>query len=260
MLFQEDEEDEEIEEDEEVRCQMRSEMRSQELTRHSLIAASAGVSSRRRLAAAARIRRVYVELAASRQHLLSSLLKGKAPVQWQHYPENDAVDFTRGYQWFYHSHDPEDRPDAIEHGHFHLFARRSLWASRTASRAEKHFKALTGAKPSRSNTRHLISIGLNANGLPVSLFTVNSWVTGDLMLNAALTEELLLNMRLRTRHPSVDAVIESVIVLCADEVRATLMQRDQTLAQWSERSGRSVLLDQRLEVLSEVRIDLDSKL
>lgn len=230
-------------------------MRGQKLTADPCSATPIGVPPRRRLAASARIRRVYVELAAKQEHLLSGLLKGSAPQQWEHYPTDDAVDHTRGYQWFYHSHSPEDRPDSIEHGHFHLFARRSLWESHSSSSAERKFRKLTCAKPSRANTRHLLSIGLNANGLPISLFTVNSWVTGDRMLSADLTKELVLAMRLRTRNPVVDAVIESVIALCAQNIDTLLIQRDQTLTQWS-RPG--VLEDQRLEVLSEVPIDLDT--
>ncbi len=188
---------------------------------------------------------------------MHGLLAGQHPRQWRHYPEDDAVDEVSGYQWFYHSHTPEDRPGATEHGHFHLFARRQLWARRLQSKAEKAFAALTGNPRKRANTRHLLAIGMDAKGVPISLFTVNSWVTGDLMLSAPGTERLLSGMRLNTGHPDIDAVLESVVALCLAEIRQLLAARDAAL---SGRPARGVLAERGLEVLSETAIALDRKL
>jgi len=199
----------------------------------------------------------YTALATRDEHLLHNLLDGQVPHQWQHYPEDDAIDRDRGYQWFYHSHSPEDRPDATEHGHFHLFARRSLWSRRLQSKAERDFAALTGHPDNHVATRHLLTIGMDPKGLPVSLFTVNSWVTGDLMLSAAGTERILADMRLRTGHRAIDTVLECVVALCLDEIRALLAERDATL---SGKNKRTVLADTQLEVLSFRDISLDEKL
>lgn len=211
----------------------------------------------RAAAAGQRLLDTYAALAARREHLLAGLLRGTPPRQWQHYPDDDAIDPTSGYQWFYHSHSPEDRPDATEHGHFHLFARRSLWSRRLQSRAERAFSALTGAPGNPVSTRHLLAIGMDAKGLPVSLFTVNSWVTGDLMLSASGTERLLADMRLHTGHEAIDAVLECVVALCRDEIHAILAARDVTL---SEKASPCVLQDVQLEVLSSQPIALDRKL
>ena len=199
----------------------------------------------------------YTALATRDEHLLHNLLDGQVPHQWQHYPEDDAIDRDRGYQWFYHSHSPEDRPDATEHGHFHLFARRSLWSRRLQSKAERDFAALTGHPDNHVATRHLLTIGMDPKGLPVSLFTVNSWVTGDLMLSAAGTERILADMRLRTGHRAIDTVLECVVALCLDEIRALLAERDAAL---SGKDKRTVLADTQLEVLSFRDISLDEKL
>ena len=250
-------EDEKVPEDAQVRGQVRSQMRAQGLATGEIWTAAIGVTPRRRLTAAVRVQKVYSDLATRQEHLLTRLLCGRVPRQWEHYPENDAVDAARGYQWFYHSHAPEDRPGGIEHGHIHLFARQSLWSSQTNTTREKEFRRLTCARLSRSKTRHLLSIGLNASGLPITLFTVNSWVTGDAMLSADLTLELLLAMRLRTRNPQMDTVIESVIALCSGQVHAVLTSRDQILA---KRSRPGVLEDQELEILSETAIDLDAEI
>lgn len=208
-------------------------------------------------AAGRRLLETYAGLAERGEHLLHPVLGGHPPSQWAHYPDDDAIDRKSGYQWFYHSHSPEDRPDAGEHGHFHLFARRPLWSRRLNSASEREFAALTHAPEIQVKTRHLIGIGLDAKGLPVSLFTVNSWVTGDLMLGAANTERLLMGMSLDTGHAAIDAMLECVVALCQDEIRALLAARDRTLA---KAKSQALLEDRSLEVLSEVAIDLDAKL
>ena len=208
-------------------------------------------------AAGTRLLETYAVLASRGEHLLQRLLGGSAPTQWRHYPQDDAIDAQRGYQWFYHSHSPEDRPGAVEHGHFHLFARRPLWWRRMQSSAEKAFTSLTGNPSQRVNTRHLISISLDAKGLPISLFTVNSWVTGDLMLSASGTERLLMDMRLETGHTEIDTLLECVIALCEPDIHQLLLTRDISLA---SRAANSVLEDRGMEILSETAVDLDQKL
>lgn len=189
--------------------------------------------------------------------MFAGLLGGSAPKQWAHYPDDDAIDSVRGYQWFYHSHSPEDRPGSAEHGHIHLFARRPLWGRRLRSKSEMEFSKLCGDPVSEAHTRHLLVIGFDAKGLPISLFTVNSWVTGDLMLGADLTMELLANMRLYTGHPEVDAVVESTVRMCIPELYELMAARDQTLA---ANRGPNKLADTTLELLSEIAVDLDAKL
>ncbi|AJG24680.1 hypothetical protein RR42_s3099 [Cupriavidus basilensis] len=86
---------------------------------------------------------------------------------------------------------------------------------------------------------------------------VNSWVTGDLMLSTETTTELLDRMVLDTGNADVDAVIESVTRLFRTEIRDLLVRRDEVLFGFK---GDSVLSNESLEVLSELAIDVDSKL
>lgn len=204
-----------------------------------------------------RLLSTYAGLAERGEHLLDGLLGSQATKQWAHYPEDDAIDHERGYQWFYHSHSPEDRLGSTEHGHIHLFARRKLWSRRLRSAREISFAELEGGPAESVNTRHLLTIGFNAKGLPVSLFTVNSWVTGDLMLSAKTTARLLEDMTLDTGHRNVDAVIESVVLLFRTEIQNLLLQRDFVLKEFD---GDRVLVNESLEVLSECAIDVDTKL
>ena len=204
-----------------------------------------------------RLIETYTALASRGEHLLGGLLEEQTPVQWQHYPGNDAIDLESGYQWFYHSHSPADRTGTTEHGHLHVFARRKLWSRRKQSQHERAFAEMLGSPDRQVNTRHLIGVGLDNKGVPASLFTVNSWVTGDLMLSARSTGRLLARLRLNTGNSLVDAVIEDVMTLCADEIREMLAHRDQVLV---TRSRTGILEDRSLDVISEVPIDLDKKI
>lgn len=238
-----------------MRPEMRSEMRAQELSA-TVAGRRLGKEPSEKSGAGSRLLSAYAALAERGAHLFGDLLMGEAPRQWEHYPKDDAIDATGGYQWFYHSHSPEDRPGTAEHGHIHLFASRPLWARRLRSRAEMEFASLCGNPRATPNTRHLLAIGFDAKGVPISFFTVNSWVTGDLMLGAELTHELLSTMRLDTGHPEIDVVIESVVRLCLSEISALLAVRDRALA---GHVHADKLGDHALELLSEISIDLDSK-
>lgn len=208
-------------------------------------------------AAGLRLLETYAGLAQRGEHLLDQLLGGEQPRQWRHYPDDDAIDSRRGCQWFYHSHSQEDRPGADEHGHIHLFAQRKLWSRRLRSAKEIEFSSLADDRKQPFNTRHLICIGLDAKGVPASLFTVNSWVTGDLMLSASNTALLLDQMNLDTGNKNVDAVVECIVKLYKDEILDLLVRRDALLYQ---KRSSGVLADENLEVLSEIAINVDEKL
>lgn len=199
---------------------------------------------------------VYAGLAERGTHLLGDLRTG-APVQWERLPADDAVDSAGRYEWFYHSHAPEDGRTGPEHGHFHLFACSALWKGLPVTSNERAFRKLTGNPRSKAGTRHLIAIALDAKGLPISMFTVNSWVTGDLMLGAEHTARLLSEIELDTGHPDIDCMIASVTRLCSAEIRGVLGKRDEMLA---TREPRDVLADKSLEVLSEAALDIDSRI
>jgi hypothetical protein len=207
--------------------------------------------------ASMRLLETYTGLAEQGVHLFGDLLGGQMPKRWSHYPEDDAIDQGSGFHWFYHSHSPEDRPGASEHGHIHLFARRKLWARRLRTAREIEFAKLTGEPAATENTRHLLTLGFDAKGIPTSLFTVNSWVTGDRMLSAGLTTELLADMKLDTGNQVVDTVIESLVLLYLDDIRRLMDQRDKALFAWQ---GSNVLSDENLELLSEITINVDARL
>ena len=159
-------------------------------------------------------------------------------------------------QWFYYSHAPKDQPTGSEHGHIYLFARRALWESLSATPEERASQKLCGNPRSDAGARHLIAIGFDAKGLPISLFAVNSWVTGDLMLSADSTAWLLSKIDTDTGHPEIDVVMVSLVRLCQEDIEALLAKRDGTLA---SRLPKRVLEDRALEILTEIPLNLDAR-
>ena len=201
----------------------------------------------------------YRRLAETRSHVLEPVLHGATPTQWEHYPSDDAISKDRRYQWYYHSHSPEDRPGSIEHGHFHLFARMEGVAELINPEAERRFLCTLGVEESAASTRHLLCIGVNPVGLPISLFAVNRWVTGDSLLSGTVTQLLLRELRLDTGYPTIDGWMMALIRLYAPEIRSLIVQRDRNLRQRAA-LGPGTFDDPTLEVLSDCALDVDQRI
>lgn len=236
-----------------VCSEVRSQMRREELIDHP--ATEPGRETPVRLAAE-QVLGIYRQLAVDGAHLLGGLMQGGAPLAWEHYPQDDARDEVRGYQWFYHSHSASDRPGATEHGHFHIFARKPAIGRCLDAKAEAAWRMSNGYGRGSAKTRHLLCLGIDAKGVPNTLFTVNSWVTGDAMASAEGTVRLLENLKLDTGHPSIDRLITAVVALHADAIADMMLDRDRVLLARA-RKGPGAPQDKGLEVLSEVGIDLD---
>ncbi len=48
-----------------------------------------------------RLLQTYADLSDSKGHLLDEVLGDAVPLQWAHYPPDDAIDLSSGFQWFY---------------------------------------------------------------------------------------------------------------------------------------------------------------
>lgn len=196
---------------------------------------------------------VYSRLAQRGAHALGELLAAGPPGAWERLPADDAVDRAGLYQWFYHSHGPEDGMRGAEHGHFHLFARRALWEQIANPSEGMTSEALAG--PDQAvETRHLLAISMDAKGVPVGFFTVSSRVTGDTMMNARATLEALRRVKLDTGHADIDRLLAALIALCPREVEALLTRRDDALRTALARGTELP------EVLSETTVDLDVRI
>lgn len=204
----------------------------------------------------------YQELAQDARHLLQDLLHGEQPRQWEHYPHEDVIDSVHGYQYFYHSHAPEDREDAAEHGHFHLFARLDNALHVPDEAAEQAFLTGMAADAASGNTANLLCVSLNARGVPTSFFTVNRWVTGDQLLSAPATLALLRGFVLETQEFTlVNRWLKALLQLFWPQIETLLQQRDAALLRLIAEGKALPLLDNPMvEVLSECAIDIDQQI
>ncbi|KAF3996525.1 DUF6969 family protein [Glaciimonas immobilis] len=205
----------------------------------------------------------YVDLSSNRSHLLAEILDDSTPRQWAHYPEDDVVDHTSGYQFFYHSHSPDDRDPAIEHGHFHVFARLDVHGHTIGLGTEEAFLSDLNAEPlAEARTISLLCVSLSAKGLPNALFSVNRWVTGDHLLSAATTLRLIPGFTVQVAHyRRVSNWLAALLALFWPQIEHLLIERDRVLlGLGAGRIDTGLLEDESVEVLSSVPIDIDQQI
>jgi hypothetical protein len=181
--------------------------------------------------------------------LVQSWVRGTVVQALDHYPDGGLIDRRRGSQLFYHCH----RPGGTEHGHVHLFWHATRSGKRRypgRSRAPGHTGAWVRTAPS-----HLLAIGLDARGLPVSLFTVNQWVTGGHWFDATTTLGLVRRFQLQQvpGHEASCDWVSGFVRLYEPLIEPLLQARDRRLARAG--SLHSALNDKRIEVLSSVNLD-----
>lgn len=219
---------------------------------------------RQQVSAAAReLLACYAQLARSHAHLLDATLRGRLPIEWEHYPAGDAIDRTTGCQYYYHCHAPARGPRRHQHGHFHLFARLDCRRHRIDARFEARFlESLGVAAQAAEPLAHLIGIALTPKGLPCELFTVNRWITGDRMLSAQAVQRALAGFALHEAgDPLVNRWLAALVRLFQPQIARLLECRDRRLRAAARRARRvSPLEDRRLEVLARLPIDLDARL
>ncbi|TBR12569.1 MAG: hypothetical protein EPO43_13385 [Rugosibacter sp.] len=205
----------------------------------------------------------YMDLSADGSHLLAEILDDNTPRQWVHYPGDDVIDRTSGYQFFYHSHSPEDRDSTMEHGHFHVFARMDGHEHSIELDTEEDFlRHLNGEQPANTSTIHLLCVSLNAKGVPNALFTVNRWVVGDHLLSAATTLRLISSFTVQVKScRRVSKWLAALLALFWPQIEHLLIERDRTLLGLAAgRLDAGLLEDESVEILSSVPIDIDQQI
>jgi hypothetical protein len=168
--------------------------------------------------------------------LLQSWVHGAAVREHEHYPADDVVDLRRGSQFYYHAHRDAD----AEHGHVHLFWHATASGRRRYARAGRQGWL-------RSAPTHLLAIGLDPRGLPVSLFTVNRWVSGGPWFDAPTTLAMARRFHVAAdgEHAASCRWLNGFVRMYEPLIGELLAARDAALP----------LADERREVLSQVRID-----
>lgn len=168
-----------------------------------------------------------------------ALCGAKEFVEWRHYPANDLVDPSSGYEFYYHAHSADEMPEG-EHGHFHIIKR------------------------DQRGFHHLIGIALDQKGLPVRLFTTNQWVTGEDIGSAPHVLRSIKGFKMTAsgRVAPLSKWIGALIQLFADEIEGLVIGRDEKIKQLViEEGSREIALNSRQHhVLTECSINLMGRL
>ncbi len=168
-----------------------------------------------------------------------------------HYPADDVVNGPLFCRYFYHCHPPEERAFR-EHGHFHLFFGQAS--------IDTDISPLIAAPPTklkRADVVHIAALSVDVNGLPVSWFTVNRWVTDEWLYSADVISALLEQFDLcgQRGDPLINQWLTAMVQISRGEISKLLQLRD-TLLGSQDPSGE----DRSTEVLSISQIDLEALL
>lgn len=167
--------------------------------------------------------------------VLSEIFEGVPEVSaWEHFPPGDVYDPQSGAQWYYHCHPAAE--GSAEHGHFHCFIR---------------------PHGPDGPIHHLAAIGVDRDGRPLRLFTVNQWVVDDDGADATQTIALLERFDLQMPRPSylVNRWLTAMFVAWEPQIAELMRERDRVLAAHIVPDGVAIGQDRALEVTSELRID-----
>jgi hypothetical protein len=174
-----------------------------------------------------------------------------------HYPKGDVFDPESHAQWYYHAHDKMERPG--EHGHFHTFMR---GGGMPAGVAPAPLPGLQRNEQKHDLVCHLIAVSMDKSGWPVGLFTTNRWVTGETWYAAEDVAAMLGGFDVRLDRPSwsVNRWLSALLRLFRPQIEVLLRQRDERVRAWQRQHPEvDAYEDRRLEVTSQLAIDLDAQ-
>ncbi|MDJ0949396.1 MAG: hypothetical protein QNJ94_10785 [Alphaproteobacteria bacterium] len=178
--------------------------------------------------------------------------------EWNHYPEGDVYDNTSHSQYYYHAHPPDERPG--EHGHFHTFLRpKGMPKGIRAARVSDYKKP----KDPADALSHLVAISMDDKGFPISMFTVNRWVTADYWYKAEDVIKFIDLFEIDLAHPSwpVNRWLTGMMRLFRPQIVELLLARDRTIEDWRKKHPkRNPYKDHDIEVLSEAEVSIDDQM
>jgi hypothetical protein len=176
-------------------------------------------------------------------------------LELDHYPKGDVYDEETGSQYYYHAH----RAETGEHGHFHVFLR----AGGMPLGVEPMPYTGTEQRPLGADAiAHLVAVSMDRAGLPVGLFTTNRWVTGETFYGASDVISMLDRFEIDHAYPclATNRWITALLRLFRPQIEVLLWQRDAEIFRRQRMSpGLDVFEDRSLEILSELKIDIDEQ-
>lgn len=206
------------------------------------------------LAAGEEIAEYHRVLGKAGLNIVGEVLRGQGEFfEMNHYPEGDVYDHETHSQYYYHAHRPN------EHGHFHTFLRQAGMPAGT----EPVPAARSHDWPSGRNAlSHLVAISMDRYGYPIGLFTTNRWVTAETWYAAADVCAMLERFAIDHAYPCwpTNRWLTAMIRLFRPQIEGLLHERDRRLEAWMAAHPEvDAFEDRDLEVLSEIRIDVEAQ-
>ena len=187
--------------------------------------------------------------------LVPRVVPADAPfVQYQHYPRGDCIAPGNKSRWFYHAHKPEEREDG-EHGHFHMFLPLDIFDD-----VEPYYQP-PAKLPNGKNTQGVVHFGalsFGLDGMPLSWFTTNYWVTYEYMMPAEAIASRLrhFDMSGAPGDPLVNDWLTAAVHHFHDPIIEMMRRRDVFLKEKKQELGSAVFADKKVEILSRLPFDL----
>ena len=187
--------------------------------------------------------------------LVPRVVPADAPfVQYQHYPKGDCVAPGNKSRWFYHAHKPEER-EAGEHGHFHMFLPLDMFDG-----VEPYYQP-PAKLPNGKKTQGVVHFGalsFGLDGMPISWFTTNYWVTYEYMMPAEAIAARLRNFDMTGApgDPLVNEWLTAAVHHFHDPIIDIIRKRDIVLMEKKQELGSAVFTVKKVEILSRQPFDL----
>ena len=182
-------------------------------------------------------------------------------LEWEHIPKEDVYDRTSHSQYYYHAHPKSLDKTGMhddEHGHFHTFIRGKGMPDNIKPVPLEDYDSSIDI--SEVNT-HVIGIGMDNMGVPMRLFTVNRWVTGEIWHSAEDVISLLDSYEIDNVIPTwpVNLWVTNMIALFRPQIEDLILKRDQQVEEWKKQNPDSNIYENRdFEVASYLDINLAS--
>ena len=200
-------------------------------------------------------------LQKSETNVVGEILKTSEKfLEWEHIPNEDVYDRQSHCQYYYHAHkkskDGTDLHDD-EHGHFHTFIRGRGMPDGMTPVALPDYDSDMDIGEVNS---HVIGIGMNEMGIPIRLFTVNRWVTGETWHKADDVISLLDQFEIDNINPSwpVNLWVTNMVALFKPQITELILKRDLQIEEWHKQypDDDNIFENRELEITSYLDINL----
>jgi hypothetical protein len=174
--------------------------------------------------------------------------------QYTHYPNGDAIAPDNKSRWFYHAHRPEEREEG-EHGHFHMFLPLDIFTG------IEPVKSPPPKLPNGNKTQgvvHFAALSFGLDGMPLSWFTVNQWVTFEYLMPAEAIIARLpqFDMTDAPGDPLVNQWLTAAVHAFLDPLAILLRERDAVLMPKFAEEGDAAFAVGKYEIPSRLAFDL----